>query len=54
MVIMRTFFQQIPEEIYESAHLDGAGDFVIFGKIVLPLSVPTIMTMAVSYTHLYR
>ena len=49
MVIMRTFFQQIPEEIYESAHLDGAGDFVIFGKIVLPLSVPTIMTMVLFY-----
>lgn len=49
MVIMRTFFQQILEEIYESAHLDGAGDFVIFGKIVLPLSVPTIMTMVLFY-----
>lgn len=49
MVIMRTFFQQIPEEIYESAHLDGAGDFVIFGKIVLPLSAPTIMTMVLFY-----
>ena len=49
MVIMRTFFQQSPEEIYESAHLDGAGDFVIFGKIVLPLSVPTIMTMVLFY-----
>lgn len=49
MVIMRTFFQQIPEEIYESAHLDGAGDFVIFVKIVLPLSVPTIMTMVLFY-----
>ena len=49
MVIMRTFFQQISEEIYESAHLDGAGDFVIFGKIVLPLSVPTIMTMVLFY-----
>lgn len=49
MVIMRTFFQQIPEEIYESAHLDGAGDFVIFGRIVLPLSVPTIMTMVLFY-----
>lgn len=49
MVIMRTFFQQIPEELYESARLDGAGDFVIFGKIVLPLSVPTIMTMVLFY-----
>lgn len=49
MVIMRTFFQQLPEELYESAYLDGAGDFVVFTRIALPLSVPTIMTMVLFY-----
>lgn len=49
MIIMRSFFQQIPEELYESAHLDGASDFTIFIRIVLPLSVPIIMTMILFY-----
>ncbi len=49
MVIMRTFFQQLPEELYESAYLDGAGDFIVFTRIALPLSVPTIMTMVLFY-----
>lgn len=49
MVIMRTFFQQIPEEIFESAHLDGANDLIVFFQIVLPLSVPTIATMILFY-----
>ncbi len=49
MVIMRTFFQQIPEELFESANLDGAHDLKIFYKIVLPLSVPTIATMVLFY-----
>lgn len=49
MVIMRTFFQQLPEELYESAYLDGAGDFTVFTRIVLPLSVPTLMTMVLFY-----
>ena len=49
MVIMRTFFQQLPEEIFESAYLDGANDLIIFTKIVLPLSVPTIATMILFY-----
>ncbi len=49
MIIMRSFFQQIPEELFESAHLDGASDFTIFIRIVLPLSVPIIMTMILFY-----
>lgn len=49
MIIMRSFFQQIPEELYESAHLDGASDFTIFIRIVLPLSIPIIMTMILFY-----
>lgn len=49
MVIMRTFFQQLPEELFESAYLDGANDLIIFTRIVLPLSVPTIATMILFY-----
>jgi len=49
MIIMRTFFQQIPEEIYESAYIDGANDLRIFFRIILPLSVPVIATITLFY-----
>jgi putative aldouronate transport system permease protein len=49
MIIMRTFFQNIPSEIHESAHMDGAHDMTIFLRIVLPLSMPVIATMCMFY-----
>jgi putative aldouronate transport system permease protein len=49
MIIMRTFFQNIPEEIHESAHLDGANELYIFLRIVLPLSMPVMATMIMFY-----
>lgn len=49
MVIMRTFFQNIPEEIYQSAYVDGANDLRIFLQIVLPISSPVIATMFLFY-----
>lgn len=49
MVIMRTFFQNIPEELYQSAYVDGASDLRIFGQIILPISSPVIATMFLFY-----
>lgn len=49
MVIMRTFFQNIPEEIYQSAYVDGANDLRIFAQIILPISSPVIATMFLFY-----
>lgn len=49
MIIMRTFFQDIPEEIFESAKLDGANDLKIFVRIVLPLSKAVLATMVLFY-----
>ncbi|GAB1483634.1 carbohydrate ABC transporter permease [Treponema sp.] len=49
MIIMRTFFQSIPDTIQESAHIDGANDLVILLKIIIPLSVPIIATMILFY-----
>ena len=49
MIIMRTFFQGIPEELHESAYIDGANDLVIFGRIILPLSKAVLATMVVFY-----
>lgn len=49
MVIMRTFFQGIPQELYESAYLDGANDLQILTKIVIPLSTATFATLGLFY-----
>lgn len=49
MIIMRTFFEGIPEELFESARLDGANDLTIFGKMVLPLSKAVLSTMVLFY-----
>lgn len=46
IMLVRNYFEHsIPEELYESARIDGAGEFYIFFKIVLPLSVPILATV---------
>ena len=45
--LLRTFFSGIPEELYESARIDGAGHWTLITQITLPLSLPTIATLAV-------
>jgi putative aldouronate transport system permease protein len=42
MVIMRTFIEQIPDSLEESATIDGAGYYSRFWRIVLPLSKPVL------------
>ena len=53
ILIMRNFFAALPHEIMESAYVDGASDLVILFKIVLPLSLPVLVTvglfMAIGY-----
>ena len=49
MIIMRTFFQNLPVSLQESAYLDGANDITILFKVVLPLSLPIIATMTLFY-----
>ncbi len=44
--MMRTFFQDLPNEIIESALVDGANDYMIFFKFILPLSKPILATVA--------
>lgn len=45
-IIFMTFFRNIPQEMEESAKIDGANDFKIFLKIILPVSGPVIATIA--------
>lgn len=49
MLIMKTFFQGIPESLLEAAQIDGMGQFGMLTKIVLPLSKPIIATMTLFY-----
>ena len=50
MIVARIFFQTtIPEQIYESARIDGASEFMQFFKIALPLSSAIIAVMALFY-----
>ncbi|MDQ6420551.1 carbohydrate ABC transporter permease [Paenibacillus sp. LHD-117] len=46
IIIFRTFFQDIPKELRESAYLDGANDITILFRIYLPLSKPLLATFA--------
>jgi putative aldouronate transport system permease protein len=45
IIVLRTFFQQLPSSLEESAKIDGCGDFRIFMRIILPLSTPVLATI---------
>src|SRR5690606_28814620 len=49
MIVMRTFFQGLPNELFESARMDGANELYVLAKIVLPLSLPIIATISMFY-----
>jgi putative aldouronate transport system permease protein len=49
LIVMRTFFQTIPDSLIESAKIDGANEFKILARIVLPLSKPVIAVMILFY-----
>lgn len=48
-IIMRTNFESIPDSLEESARIDGASDWTVFSRIVLPLSMPTVAVMILFY-----
>ena len=50
MVIMRTFFMALPDSLEESAYIDGANDFQILLRVILPLSKAIIATLIVFYS----
>ncbi|MDR2178087.1 MAG: carbohydrate ABC transporter permease [Treponema sp.] len=45
-IIFMSFFRELPAGLEESAKLDGANDFVIFIRIIIPLSMPVLATIA--------
>lgn len=49
LIIVKTFFQALPEALEEAARIDGANDLNVFLRIVLPLSKPIIATFSLFY-----
>lgn len=45
MFLIRNFMQGIPEDLYESAKMDGASEYRIFFRLIVPLSVPVLATV---------
>ncbi|MGM7723360.1 carbohydrate ABC transporter permease [uncultured Metabacillus sp.] len=45
IIMMKAFTKSIPHEITESAKMDGAGDFTIFLRLILPMSTPALATI---------
>ncbi|WP_328625096.1 carbohydrate ABC transporter permease [Streptomyces sp. NBC_00353] len=53
LVVMRAFFMNIPDELYQAARIDGAGDWRILTRIVLPLSKGVIAVVGLFYAVTY-
>ncbi len=49
LIIMKSFFEQLPNELEEAAFMDGASNFRIFWQIFLPLSKPALATVGMFY-----
>jgi putative aldouronate transport system permease protein len=50
MIIVKNYIDILPESLVESAKLDGAGEWTILGRIVLPLSKPILATIVLFYS----
>lgn len=52
--LLKGFFDSLPKELYESAEIDGAGEFRIFWQITMSLSQPILAVIALNaFTHAY-
>ena len=53
LIVIKNFFEGLPAELEDAAKIDGANDLTVFFKMVIPLSKPIIMTIAlfVAITH---
>jgi putative aldouronate transport system permease protein len=47
IILVKTYIESIPQDLEESAEIDGAGYFTIFWRIILPLSKPILATIAI-------
>lgn len=49
VLILKSFFEQLPEELFESARMDGASETLLLFRIVVPLSMPAFVTVGLFY-----
>lgn len=49
VLILKSFFETLPEELFESARIDGAREFRILWQVAIPLSLPSMMTVGLFY-----
>ncbi|MDR6555248.1 carbohydrate ABC transporter permease [Paenibacillus qinlingensis] len=49
MLVIKSYYESLPEALEESAKMDGARNFTILWRIIIPLSVPVIATIALFY-----
>jgi len=47
IILLRTFFEGIPGELFESARLDGASEFMVLRHVAMPLALPILGTLAI-------
>jgi putative aldouronate transport system permease protein len=53
VLILRTYFAQIPDELIDAAKIDGAGEWRIFFQIIFPLSTPAFATVGLLCALMY-
>ncbi|MBD2844172.1 carbohydrate ABC transporter permease [Paenibacillus sp. IB182496] len=53
MLVMKSFFENLPEELQEAARIDGCGELRLLARIMLPLSLPMIATLSLFYGVYY-
>lgn len=49
LIIMKAFFEGLPDELFEAARIDGASEFGVLLRIVMPMSLPILMTIGMYY-----
>ena len=53
VILMRTFFRALPEDLFEAALIDGAGETRVLIKIAVPLAIPSVMTNVMFYAVMH-
>lgn len=47
VLLCRTFFESLPEELFEAARIDGGNEFYVYSRIALPLCLPILVTVGI-------
>lgn len=49
ILVMKSFFEALPEDLFEAARIDGAGEFAVLWRVTIPLSIPVMLTIGLFY-----